>query len=320
MRFFFIAVLLGLFVVGCGEKALDPGGPLEGVIGDSGANPAAIDAAGGHGRPDHTLKGTMLIASKGGVIALDPKDGESYLFHPLGSHTSKIEVQGTRIFWLGGRDILEFDHLGNTLATIELPDRIEYGLDFTALPDGNFAVHDCKVDSVYFVDPAGAVFQAVAMPDSSPSLQNTRGLVLDGRLIISETGTKKIMQIDLETYTATIFRDFSTGPPYMWFNNIEYKGPFYYIGRPQMLQRFTETGDLRDVADFGENYNLAGFAILKHKAYAAFNHAGKVCEVNLSSGKIEWLLDGLDYPTDVEFIPVTLEPPAAYRLGPHGDG
>jgi hypothetical protein len=79
--------------------------------------------------------------------------------------------------------------------------------------------------------------------------------------------------------------------------------------RPRRLQRFTETGDLEDVADFGEEYNLTGFAILRHKAYAALNFAGKLYEVNLSSGKAKCVLEGLDFPVDVEFIPVILEPP-----------
>jgi hypothetical protein len=203
--------------------------------------------------------------------------------------------------------------------TTHLPSRIEYGLDFTVLPDGNFAVQDCKVDSVYFVDPAGHVYQAVAMPEESPmSLQNMKGLVVDGKLLISETGTNKIAEIDLETYATGIFRDLSIpyGP---WLNNLEYRRPYYYVGRPRALQRFTETGRLKEVVEFEDEYNLTGFAIIRHNAYAAFNRTGKVFEINLSSGKARLLLEGLDFPTDVEFIPVVLEPPVAARLGPHGD-
>jgi hypothetical protein len=72
------------------------------------------------------------------------------------------------------------------------------------------------------------------------------------------------------------------------------------------------------VAEFEDDYNLGGFAIIRHKAYAAFNHAGKVFEINLSSGKHQCLLDGLDYPGDVEFIPVVLRPPVAAQLEPYG--
>jgi len=310
-----LLVLAVLLALGCGEKAMDPGGPAGATIAGGDVGSPRLDADGGHGH--RNPRGTFLISTRSGIIAMSPS-GESFLFSPYGSHTSVIEVLGTRIFWHGGTTILELDHLGNTLATIDLPDRIGYGLDFTVLPDGNFAVHDCRVDSVYFMDPTGTVFHAVAMPETSMSLQNMTGLVLDGKLLISETGTRKIAEIDLETYETRIFRDFITDQPYRWLGNIEHKGNYFYIGRPRSLQRFKETGSLRLIADFGEDYNLVGFAILKHKAYAAFNHAGKIMEVNLSSGKTRCLLEGLDYPKDVEFIPVVLEPPVAKRLGPHG--
>jgi len=309
-----LLVLAVLLALGCGENAIEPAGRAEVEIAGADMGSPDLDAAGGrgHGNP----KGTFLISSRAGIIALSPK-GESFLFHPSGGHAPNIEVLGTRIFWLGGTTIYEFDHLGNILATIDLPARIGYGLDFTVLPDGNFAVHDCRVDSVYFMDPAGTVFRAVAMPEPSPmNLQNMKGLVLDGRLIVSETGTRKIAAIDLATYETSIFRDFSADQPHLWLNNIEHQGNFYYIGRAGCLQRFKETGHLRTVAEFDEDYNLNGFAVLRHKAYAAFNHTGRVLEVNLSSGKTRCLLEGLDYPTDVEFIPVVLEPPVAARMGP----
>jgi hypothetical protein len=307
VRLCVLVVVAAVSVLSCGERATEPGNLPQAAGGDNGIPVAAI-GSGGHGHDDLNFEGTLLVASQGGIIAVSPK-GETFLFNPYGSHTSKIEVLGTRIFWLGGRTILEFDHDGNILATIEVPDRVGYGLDFAVLPGGDFAILDCMADSVYFLDPAGLLFEAVAMPEASPErLQNMRGLVMDGKLIVSETGTWKIAEIDLGTYTAGIFRDFSDPIPNEWFGSIEHQGRYYYVGRPRRLQRFTETGDLEDVADFGDEGNVMGFAFVRHKAYVAINFAGKIYEVNLSSGKAKCLVEGLDYPVDVEFIPVVLEP------------
>ena len=67
------------------------------------------------------------------------------------------------------------------------------------------------------------------------------------------------------------------------------------------------------MTDFGDEYNVTGIAILRHKAYVTLNFAGKFYEVNLSSGKTKCLLEDLDYPQDVAFLPVVLEPaPAPY--------
>ena len=115
----------------------------------------------------------------------------------------------------------------------------------------------------------------------------------------------------MATYTTSIFRDFSVPPPVGWFGDINHDGRYYYIARQRSLQRFTETGSLEDVADFGDEGGVSGIAIMRHKAYVTLSHAGKLYEVNLSSGKAKCLVKGLDFPADVEFIPVVLEPPAA---------
>ena len=305
------AVLASAILFGCGEKAVEPGSHAAGA--DMAGMPGDGDGALlGSVRDELNLNGTLLVATRGGLYATNTK-GESFLLNPFGSSTAGVEVCGTRIFVQTFGDIHEIDHLGNMISTIDVPDWIEYPISFAALPDGGFAVFDCRVDSVYFIDPAGAFLAAVDMPDEDAPghLQIMSGIVRDGRLIISETGTDKIAEIDLATYTAGVLKSFehSAGPGYL--GDIDHLGRYYYITRPNRLQRFTDTGDLETVAEFTGEYNATGFAIQRHNAYVALNFAGKLYQVNLSSGKTKLVLEGLDYPRDVEFIPVILEPPPA---------
>ena len=311
-RFAVLVVLAVAFLLGCGEKAVEPDDSDLGAMVSKKKGPtyAAESVRGGPGREEHNQKGTFLVGTEDGLIAVSPK-GETFLFNPFGSAHVNVEVSGTRIYAMKMRDIAEFDHMGNIVSVFSVPDRIGYPAFFTALPGGEFAVHDTDVDSVYFLDSSGTLFQAVDMPDEDPPghLQMMKGLVRDGSLIISETGTRKIAAIDLTTYAATVFREFDPTPR-GWLGDIDHLGRYYYITRWDRLQRFSETDGLEDVAIFeDDDSNMVALAILRHHAYVALNFAGKVCRVNLSSGKTKLVAEGLNYPVDIEFVPVILEPP-----------
>jgi hypothetical protein len=297
-------------LTGCGENAVDPGG-LDVQVNGQGIAGAGESALAGSMRKELNLRGTLLVASKGGLFAVNDR-GESFLLNPFGSHSAGVEVCGTRIFLQSFGDIVEIDHAGTEISTIDVPDWIEYPISFAALPGGGFAIFDCKVDSVYFLDSTGGFLQAVGMPDEdSPGhLQIMRGHVLDGKLIVSESGTGQIAEIDLATYAVSVLRAFDYPSSYGYYGDITHLGRYFYITRKNTLQRFSETGDLEDLASFEDEYNMTGIAIMRHSAYVAFNFEGKVYQVNLSSGKTKLLVEGLDYPVDVEFIPVILDPPA----------
>ena len=306
-----VFVAWGLLALsGCGEKTVDPGS-LE-------ADTCGLDSAGSAGgtldapmRDELNLHGMLLVATKSGLFAVSER-GESFMLSPIGSSTADVEVLGTRIFMQTFGDIVEIDHTGAVVGTIGVPDWIQYPISFAVLPDGGFAVFDCLVDSVYFLDPAGAFIQAVDMPDEDlpGHLQIMRGLVLDGKLVVSESGTGKIAEIDLATYAVSVLKSFDSPSPYGYYGDIDHLGRYYYLTRKETLQRFTETGDLEDVAVFTDEYNVTGIAIMRHHAYVGLNFAGKLYKVNLSSGKTKLVVEGLDSPRDVEFIPLLLGPPA----------
>jgi hypothetical protein len=304
-----LIVVAALWIAGCGEKAVAP----DGEVVQAGALVSGSDemvTAGGI-RDELNLHGTLLVASRGGLFAVNER-GDAFLLNPLGSSTAGVEVCGTRIFLQTMGDIIEIDHSGAVMSTIDVPDWIEYPISFAALPDGGFAVFDCKVDSVYFLDASGSFLQAVDMPgDDMPGhLQIMMGMVVEGKLIVSEAGNGQIAEIDLATYDVGVLAAFEWPSTYGYYGDINHLGRYYYIGRKQAVQRFTGSSDIEDVAVFPDEYNVTGLAIMRHDAYVALNFAGKVYRVNLSSGKVRLVVDGLDYPVDVEFIPVVLEPPA----------
>lgn len=305
--FFFTALITFSFacLVGCSDTGLEPESQTEEQLAleDSEALVGSAARSWGVGR----VRGSFLIATDDGLVAMSPR-GDTFLFGSDPAPFRNIEVQGTRIFASGWSRITEYDLSGAVVSTIILPERIGYPIGFTALPDGDFAILDCLADSVYFVDETGIPHHAVEMPETShpENLQNMMGLVRGGKLIISETGTGKIAAIDLTTYDATIFRDFSS--EFGWFADINFKRPFYYVTRSQKLQRFTRRGRLRDVAEF-EGYNLTGIAIFGNHAFGVLNHVGEVHRIHLASGRTRLLAEGLNTPRDIEFIPVVLTPP-----------
>jgi hypothetical protein len=301
-----LVVLALCFLLSCSESVVDPDASYLEEAGTGG------DATlGGPRRDELNLRGTLLVATRGGLFAVNHR-GESFLMNAIGSATVDVEVAGTRIFMQTYGDIMEIDHSGAVLSTIPVPDQIGYPIGFAALPDGGFAVFDCEADSVYFLDSTGTLLQAVAMPgeDAPGHLQIMAGLVMGNDLIVSESGRGHIAKFDLTTYAMTVLRDFGHPSSDGFYGDIEHLGRYYYLCRPRLIQRFTETSDLEVVADFTDEYNAVAIALMRNHAYVALNFAGKVYKVNLSSGKTRTLLDGLDRPRDIEFIPAFLEPPA----------
>jgi len=307
LRFAALITFTVACILGCGDSGLEPASQAQEVLAVDGSSPGLMGAS---ARPVGVggETGTFLVATNDGLVAVSP-GGDVFNFGSDPASFRNVEVQGTRIFASGWSRITEYDLTGAIVSTIDLPARIGYPIGFTALPDGGFAIFDCRADSVYFVDATGAIVHELEIPENLPNdnYQIMKGLVRDGRLIISETGTGKIIAIDLTTYDATIFRDFSS--EFAWFGDINYKHPHYYVTRSQRLQRFTEGGRLRDVAEFETAHNLTGIAILGHHAYGSLNHVGEIRRIHLSSGRTDVIATGLNYPLDIEFIPVVLEPP-----------
>jgi hypothetical protein len=312
-----LAIAIAIWLLaGCGEGPVHPG-VQDGAPTVLGTNPDAADIGNiVHGIENvpvdcydvHFVPGTFLVTSGGGIIAVQP-NGDSFLFSSTAGGRS-IEVVGTRIFVRTVSTILEYDHSGSVIDVIGDPDGVNDPYDFAALSEAKFALFNNNSDSVFITTSDGTLLAGVPMPDPSPGrLQNTRGVRIGDKLVISETGTTKVMEMDLTTYDIDVFRDFSGSSDLGWLGDIDYRGGRFYLARPTMVQRFTEIGDLEDVWDAGDEEHPVGIELLEDYAYVAMNFAGKIYKIDLSTGVAAVLIDGLTMPSDIEYIPVRLEEP-----------
>jgi hypothetical protein len=235
------------------------------------------------------------------VVAADLWGG-SFVF---ASHTGVVEVLGTRIF-AGTNSIDEYDHQGNMVATIPRPPEIPRSITFVALPDGGFAFLENSTDSMYFMDAAGNFITADSLPERSPhNRQNLSGTIVANSLIISETGTRKLVEVDLATYGASIFRELSDLGGHL--SDIDYSNGVFYICRGEKVHYFTASGDAAELCHLPVGNNT-GIAVIGTYAYVVKNSPGELYKVDISTGQYELLLGGLNYAQDLEHLPVALEP------------
>ena len=245
--------------------------------------------------------GTLLVQSRDGLTALDAA-GSSFVLH---RSTAEVEVLGARIFLAGYRGIEEIDHQGNELMGVEADPPVAGYV--TLLPDLGFAVITNDSDVVYLVAPTGAVIDTIPMPNPSPeSLQNIEGVVVGDRLVVSENGSNELFAVDLATHETSIVRSVQDG--HGWLGSIDYRDGTYFLCRSNRVQAFTVGGDLREICGLPE-HNITGIATTGRFAYVVLNFAGALYRVDLETGEYQRAVSGLDYPQDIEILPVRLTRP-----------
>jgi hypothetical protein len=174
------------------------------------------------------------------------------------------------------------------------------------LPSGGFVFASNESDSVHFMLADGTYVESVPMPNPSPDeLQNIDGVVAGSRLYLSENGNNEILVFDLDTREASIFRSFPDWGG--WLGAIDYDNGFYYLCGSTVIRRFTETGEPEDIATL-PNGNISGVATVGNYVYAVVNFEGTLHRVDTRTGADEILVTGLNYPQDVEHLPIKLEP------------
>jgi hypothetical protein len=264
------------------------------------------DGQGGSARDTTTADvfgGTLLVQSRDGLTAVNAY-GESFL---LSQYTSNVEILGTHIFIQGTSSVTELDHLGNVVQTIESSNSDARGINFSMLPGGGFAFLSNELDTVHFVDPSGTFLETVAMPDPSPDeLQNVDGVVVGNRLIVSDNGNHDVLAFDLTTREASIFRSFHEWSP--WLGAIDYADGTYFLCDPDDVRYFTEEGEVHELCTLPAG-NITGIAVVGSYAYAIVNFSGTLYRIDARTGEYTVLRSGLDYPQDIEYLPVALTPP-----------
>jgi hypothetical protein len=248
-------------------------------------------------------EGTLLVKTDDAVLAVDLQ-GNYFVFHDIPKH---VEVLGTRIF-LKTVDIWELDHSGNVTDVISKPPEIQTGYGFAVIPGPEFVYLDNNGDSLGFMDSEGGFITNVEMPETSPSsLQNMRGVVVGNRLVISETGHNKLAEVDLSTYEALIFRDFThlSG----WLGDIDYKDGLYYMTQTSRIHTFTEQGEPNLLIETEGDFYITGLAVVGRYAYITAVNPSGLRRIDVFTGEAELVVELASNPWEIEFIPVSLSAP-----------
>ena len=259
-------------------------------------------------------KAQLLVAEKDAISLLQLSTQTASLFC---DRPGRVEQSRNQIF-VSSRRYLTVLHLnGTVLRQIPLPKEVPYFINFTILPNNAIALLNNNNDKVYFVDSEGKYLKTIDIlqkPDRH--LQNMHGIVVNNSLLISENGHKQIVQIDLSSYDVSIFRDLSHLGG--WLGAIGYNKGTYYVCQAKKIFSFTKEADvLQPVAELPEG-NITGIVINDNKAYLSVNGVGKamridpkkkftiaagaVYQVDLITGHISVVKEGLKYPKDLALL------------------
>jgi hypothetical protein len=190
---------------------------------------------------------------------------------------------------------------GKLLRQIPRSANVKYYTDFVAIPDGRFAFLDNRDDVIYFVDSKGDNLKTVRMtaaPDSH--LQNTDGVVIADRLIVSENGRKQLIEVNLNTYEVSVFCDLGELPG-PWLGAIAYGRGVIYICTPNRVYALSVNRQARrEVAALPSGQrNIAGIAYHAGYLYVVVNKTGLLYRIDPVLGTTELIKTGLNYPESV---------------------
>lgn len=247
--------------------------------------------------------GTLLVHVRNAILGVDLSGGYFQFYNGGGN----IEVAGTRVF-IGPSSVQEIDHSGNQIVwyprPAEAPSRVTA---FASLPEVGHVFMENWGDTLTFMGPTGDFIENVVMPGASDINQGMYGVVVDDKLVISETGTQELVQVDLATREASIFKDLSHLGK--WLGDIDYGSGYYYmLNKRERIYKFTETDPEELVIDLPDRAMLH-LAVVGTNLYATDRDAGRIYRIDTMTGTEEVFVEGLDEPRDIEFLPVELQGP-----------
>lgn len=246
------------------------------------------------------MSGTLLVKTRDGLVATDASR-RRFVLHPSGGD---VEVLGNRIFLAGSGRITEIDHQGQELTQVSSNPQVSGYV--TLLPDLGFATITNHTDLIYLANPSGALNDTIEIPNPASELQNICGVVVGGRLIVSENGNNELFSVDLTTHETSVFRSVTDGRG--WLGAIDYHESTFYLCRSRLVQAFTEGGELHDLCTLPAG-NLTGIATAGRFAYVVVNFEGTLYRIDRTTGEYQLALRGLSYPADLEYVPVRLAQP-----------
>ena len=243
----------------------------------------------------------FLVSTREGVVRVLPDGSTKAVLAPDGRPLrGALSRSGDDVFCRSWRTIRRLGLSGTVLATYELQETV-VGHGYAALPGRRLAVFDNEKDRIFVVDPSGRVLRELAMrPEPDAGMQNTYGLVVDGRLLVSEDGDKGILAVDLDTYAVETFRRFETLRS--WIGAIAHADGTYYVCTGTDVYAFTTEGPLRRVARLPKG-NISGMVIVGGAAFVVVNFTGELLRIDLESGEVTTVAAGLARPDGLVTVP-----------------
>ena len=190
--------------------------------------------------------------------------------------------------------------LPSTSGSIEERDPIDYSLirtivpsvsgyyNFLPLPGDRFALFSNTLDVVFVIDNTGSLLTtANLLPQRDSRAQEVEGVVVGDQLIISENGNRQVMQLNLNTYQMSVFKDLnSISSQINWLGAITYDQGTFYIVQPNRVYKFTETGTPELICTLPAQNNT-GIAVRDGYAYVSNNFGNSIYKIDLSDGSFE---------------------------------
>jgi hypothetical protein len=174
------------------------------------------------------------------------------------------------------------------------------------LPDAGFAFISNQTDSIYFVGSDGVLDRAIEGPNPEPvSLQGVRGTVVGNNLVMAETGSSEIWQVDLATYQLSELADLAQGNDDL--RDVDYDAGAYYACESYAIHKYIPGAGETLLATLPGTNNVA-ICVVGRYAYVGSKRRAEVYRVDINTGAYELFLDDMTSVEDIEFVPVTLAP------------
>lgn len=268
------------------------------------------------------------------TFVADPSDGEatalisesfqlskmlgSGRMEPLADKPELVSSFGSKVYVQRGLSVVSYDAMGKEMQSFPIPLQVRGSVNFTVLPDERFAFFDNVKDVISFVDKDGVCVETVSIVDKpSDQMQQMYGIVVDGKLIVSENGNNQVLAVDPSTYEVTVFRNLKKLKG--WIGAIAFSEGRYYICQAQNIFSFTEdSNELTKVATTPVGA-ITGIVAREGRLLVSVNgesrisrnmdagwakksYQGALYEVDPASGVVRLLRDGLNYPDGVMLL------------------
>ena len=257
----------------------------------------------------------FLVSTSQGVNLVDAYGSLTIL---INTPNRDVEIYNDIIYVLTYEDIginfniEKFDREGNPLGEpFSLPDEISQILDpagqylgMVIIPNSNIALLDNDNDKIHFINSEGDFITSVNIfRRIRNGWQNMDGVVVGNHLIVSEDGYNRLIDVNLESYELSIFKDLYNLEG--WLGAIDYYDGTYYICQSRRIYAFTEGQAATLITEFDEDeFHISGILVAGDYAYVVFNYYSKVYKVDLLTGEYEIFASGL-YAQDIEvYLPI----------------